>query len=91
MIKRTVRKEYLKRRMDIPEDELQQLTTAIASGFRKIKLPPVHNLLSYHPLVSRHEFDVSICEEILKEQNLIFRVAWPKVHVDLIYMEAVLV
>lgn len=91
MIKRTVRKEYLKRRMDIPEDELQQLTTVIASGFRKIQLPPVNNLLSYNPLASRHEFDVSICEEILKEQNMMMRVAWPKIHVDLLDMEAVLV
>lgn len=91
MIKRTVRKEYLKRRMDIPEDELQQLTTVIASGFRKIKLPPINNLLSYNPLAGRHEFDVSICEEILKEQNMMMRVAWPKIHVDLLDMEAVLV
>lgn len=91
MIKRTVRKEFLQRRMAIPEDELQQLTALIASGFRKIKLPPVNNLLSYNPLASRREFDVSICEEILKEQNLIIRVAWPKIHVDLLDMEAVLV
>jgi 5-formyltetrahydrofolate cyclo-ligase len=91
MIKRTVRKEYLKRRMDIPEEELQQLTTLIASGFRKIKLPPVNNLLSYNPLASRHEFDVNICEEIVKEQNMMMRVAWPKIHVDLLDMEAVLV
>jgi 5-formyltetrahydrofolate cyclo-ligase len=91
MIKRTVRKEYLKLRMDIPEDELKQLTASIASGFRKIKLPPVNNLLSYNPLTSRNEFDVSVCENILKEQNMIMQVAWPKIHVDLHDMEAVLV
>jgi 5-formyltetrahydrofolate cyclo-ligase len=91
MIKRTVRKEFLQRRMDIPADELKQLTALIASGFRKIKLPPVNNLLSYNPLVSRNEFDVSVCEEMLKEQNLIIRVAWPKIHVDVHDMEAVLV
>jgi 5-formyltetrahydrofolate cyclo-ligase len=91
MIKSTVRKEFLQRRMNLQEEDLQQQTALIASSFPKIKLPPVNYLLSYNPLASRHEFDVSVCEDILKEQNLIMRVAWPKIHVDLLEMEAVLV
>lgn len=91
MIKSTVRKEFLKRRMSIPEEELQQHTALIASGFRKIDLPPVNYLFSYNPLANRHEFDVSVCEDILQEQNIMMRVAWPKIHVDLLDMEAVLV
>jgi len=91
MIKNTVRKEFLQRRMNLLEDELQQQTALIASNFKKLALPPVNYLLSYHPMVSRHEFNVSVCEEILKEQNLIIRVGWPKIHVDLLDMEAVLV
>ncbi|MBO9203646.1 MULTISPECIES: 5-formyltetrahydrofolate cyclo-ligase [Niastella] len=91
MIKNTVRKEFLQRRMNLLEEELKQQTALIASNFRKLVLPPVNYLLSYHPMISRHEFDVSVCEEILKEQNLIMRVGWPKVHVDLLDMEAVLV
>ena len=78
MIKSTVRKEFLQRRMNLPEEDLQQQTRLIASGFRTIKLPPVNYLMSYNPLASRHEFDVSICEDILKEQNMMLRVAWPK-------------
>ncbi|WP_207510711.1 5-formyltetrahydrofolate cyclo-ligase [Longitalea luteola] len=89
MIKNTVRKEFLQRRMNMPEEELQQQTALIAANFRKLTLPPVNFLLSYYPLASRHEFDVSICEDILKEQNLLLRVAWPKVHIDLHDMEAV--
>src|SRR4051812_7126928 len=91
MIKNTVRKEFLQRRMNLPEDELQQQTALIASNFKKLVLPPVNYLLSYHPLVSRHEFNVSVCEEILQEQNLIMRIGWPKIHVDQLDMEAVLV
>ena len=91
MIKNTVRKEFLQRRMSLLEDELQQQTALITSNFRKLELPPVNYLLSYHPLISRKEFDVSVCEEILKEQNLILRIGWPKIHVDLLDMEAVLV
>src|SRR4051812_35201563 len=91
MIKNTVRKEFLKRRMNIPEDELQQQTALIVANFRTLQLPPINYLMSYNPLASRHEFDVSLCEDILKERNRIMRVAWPKIHVDLPDMEAVLV
>jgi len=91
MIKNTVRKEFLQRRMNLPDNEWQQKTALIASNFRKLTLPPVNYLLSYHPLINRHEFDVAVCEEMLKEQNLMMRVGWPKIHVDLPDMEAVLV
>lgn len=89
MIKNTVRKEFLQRRMNIQEAELQQQTALIAANFRKLTLSPVNYLMSYNPLASRHEFDVSVCEDILKEQNLLLRVAWPKIHIDLHDMEAV--
>ena len=91
MIKNTVRKEFLQRRMNILEEDLQQQTALIASSFRKMIFPPVNYLLSYNPLASRHEFNVSICEDIVKEQNLIMHIAWPKIHVDMLDMEAVLV
>lgn len=91
MIKNTVRKEFLQRRMNIQEEELKERTESITSGFRKLALPTVNYALSYNPLLNRREFDVSLCEDILKEQNLIMRVAWPKIHVDLLDMEAVLV
>ena len=91
MIKNTVRKEFLKRRMNISEEELKEQTALIAANFRKLNLPPVNYLMSYNPLASRHEFDVSLCEDMLKERNMIMRVTWPKIHLDLLDMEAVLV
>jgi 5-formyltetrahydrofolate cyclo-ligase len=91
MIKNTVRKEFLQRRLSISKEDLQQKTVSIAANFRKLVLPPITYVLSYNPMLNRHEFDVSVCEDILKEQNLIMRVAWPKIHVDLLDMEAVLV
>src|SRR5687768_161554 len=91
MIKSTVRKEFLERRMNIPEEDLQQQTVLIAFNFRKIILPPVRYLLSYNALASRREFEVSVCEEVLKEQNAVMRIAWPKIHVDMLDMEAGLV
>lgn len=91
MIKNTVRKEFLQRRMDLPDEDWQQQTTLIASNFRKLILPSVNYLLSYNPLASRHEFDVSICEEILNERNPIMRIAWPRIHVGMLEMDAGLV
>jgi 5-formyltetrahydrofolate cyclo-ligase len=91
MIKNTVRKEFLQRRMDILEEELQQQTALMGFQFRKLALPPVKYLLSYYPVVSRREFDVSVCEDILKERNPMMRVTWPKIHVDTLDMEAGLV
>ena len=91
MIKSTVRKEFLQRRMDIVEEELQQQTALIAFNFKKLLLPPARYLLSYHPVASRREFDVSVCEDILKQQNPSLSVAWPRIHVDMLDMEAGLV
>jgi 5-formyltetrahydrofolate cyclo-ligase len=91
MIKSTVRKEFLQRRMDILEEELQQQTALIAFHFRQLVLPPVKYLLSYYPVGTRREFDVSVCEELLKERNPLMRVTWPRIHVDMLDMEAGLV
>jgi 5-formyltetrahydrofolate cyclo-ligase len=91
MIKSTVRKEFLQRRMDIVEEELQQQTALIAFNFKKLALPAVWYLLSYNPVVSRREFDVSVCEDIVKQQFPAVHTAWPRIHVDLLDMEAGLV
>jgi 5-formyltetrahydrofolate cyclo-ligase len=88
MIKNTVRKEFLQRRMDILEEELQQQSALIGFNFKKLALTPVRYLLSYYPILSRREFDVSVCEDLLKAQNPVMRVAWPKIHVDSLDMEA---
>ena len=88
MIKSTVRKEFLQRRMDILEEDLHQQTALIAFNFKKLVLPPVKYVLSYNPVVSRREFDASVCEDILRQQNPMMRVAWPKIHVDMLDMEA---
>ena len=91
MIKNTVRQEFLQRRMDILEEDLHQQTALIGFNFKKLTLPPVKYLLSYNPVTSRREFDVSVCEDILKHQYPTLRIAWPKIHVDMLDMEAGLV
>lgn len=91
MIKNTVRKEYLQRRMEMQEEELQQQIALMAFNFRKLVLPPVKYLLSYFPLANRREFDITVCEDILKQQNPALQVAWPRLEVHTSDMEACLV
>lgn len=91
MIKKTVRKDYLQRRMDIPEEDLQQQTALMAFNFKKLTFPPVNYLLSYSPLQSRREFDVSVCEDQLKQKNPSLQTAWPRIEEQSHDMEACLV
>lgn len=90
MIKKTVRKEYLQRRMDIPEEDLQQQTALMAFNFRKLSFPPVKYLMSYSPLLTTREFDVSVCEDMLKQQNPSMQTAWPRISEHASEMEACL-
>ena len=78
-MKKTVRKDYLQRRMDIPEEDLQQQTALMAFNFKKLSFPPVKYLMSYSPLPARREFDVSVCEDMLKGQNPSMQTAWPRI------------
>ena len=91
MIKKTVRKEFLQRRMDIPEEDLHQQIALMAFNFRKLKFPPIRYLLSYSPLLTRREFDVSVCEDMLKQQNPSMQTAWPRIEEHSAEMEATLV
>lgn len=90
MIKKNVRKDYLQRRMDIPEEDLQQQTALMAFNFRKLTFPPVKFLMSYSPLLIRREFDVSVCEDMLKLQNPSLQIAWPRIDEQTCDMDAVL-
>lgn len=91
MIKSTVRKEYLQRRLDLQEEELQQQIALMAFNFQKLQLPAVKYLLSYFPLSKRREFDIPVCEDILRKQNPSMQVAWPRIEVTNSDMEACLV
>lgn len=91
MIKKTVRRDYLQRRMDIPEEDLQQQTALMAFNFKKLAFPPIKYLMSYSPLQARREFDVSVCEDMLRQQNPSLQTAWPRIEEHSAEMEACLV
>lgn len=89
MIKTTVRKEYLQRRLNIFEEEFQQQTVLIGFNFKKLKIPAVDFLLSYSPIIERHEFDVSVCEDMLQQQFPLLKTAWPRIEPATQQMDAV--
>lgn len=91
MIKKTVRKDYLQRRLDIPEEDFQQQTALMAFNFKKLTFPPVKYLMSYSPLPANHEFDVSVCEDMLKQQNPSMQTTWPRIEEHSTSMEATVV
>ncbi|WP_315816050.1 5-formyltetrahydrofolate cyclo-ligase [Paraflavitalea speifideaquila] len=74
--------------MDIPEEDLQQQTALMAFNFRKLSFPSIKYLLSYSPLLTRREFDVSVCEDMLKQQNPSMQTAWPRIEENAADMEA---
>lgn len=88
MLKKEIRKQFLEKRVQLSEEEFQDKSASIVNNFRNLDLPVVNFLLSYAPLMSRKEFDVSECGQIIREKNPSVKVAWPKADIDMNSMEA---
>jgi 5-formyltetrahydrofolate cyclo-ligase len=78
MIKKIVRKEYLRKRLQLSKEDLAERTFMIVNNFMKIKLPSLQFLLSYSPMKRHNEFDITLCECIVKEKFPAAVIAWPK-------------
>lgn len=89
MLKVNIRKDYLEKRKQLSTAELQEKTALITEKFDKLNLPAKHQLLSYYPLNSQNEFDVVIPETMLKKKSPGISIAWPKLGIDEITMEAI--
>lgn len=91
MLKVNTRHEYLTKRLQLSHDELQDKTVLMAYQFSLLKMSPLYFLFSYYPLLSRNEFDVSVCEQAMRQKFPDIKVAWPKTDIDMSSMEAYLV
>jgi 5-formyltetrahydrofolate cyclo-ligase len=91
MLKQTIRQEYLNKRLQLDDAELQDKTVLIAYQFSLFETPPINYLFSYYPLVSKKEFDISVCEQALEQRYPGIRIAWPKTDLDMSSMEAYIV
>ncbi|MET0300517.1 MAG: 5-formyltetrahydrofolate cyclo-ligase [Flavitalea sp.] len=88
MVKSLVRSEYLQKRLDLSTEVIAAYTASIKSRFESMELPQIEVLLSYYPLVSRKEFDVAVCDQVVLERSSRSKVAWPKTEFDSSTMEA---
>ena len=91
MTKKEIRKIELEKRIQLSPEELQNKTVLILDQFKNIVPPSIQYLFSYYPLRERKEFDVSLCEKLVKELQPSVQVAWPKIAVTDSGMEAHLI
>ena len=91
MNKKEIRKIELEKRIQLSPQELQDKTALILDRFKSLLQPSIQYLLSYYPLKERNEFDVSFCEKRIKEINPLVQIAWPKIALSNVGMEAHLI
>jgi 5-formyltetrahydrofolate cyclo-ligase len=90
MVKKDIRKIFIDARNDLSHADIKNMSQNIVSNFQTIALQGAQVLLSYYPIPSRNEFDVSACEKLLALENENLLIAWPRLSEDL-SMHAVLV
>lgn len=88
MVKTALRREYLQKRLSLDEDSLISSTRSIKEIFQQLRLPPVGVFLSYYPILSRNEFDVSVCDQVVLDRYPRAKIAWPKTDPEIATMEA---
>lgn len=91
MKKKDIRKIELEKRIQLSPVELQNKTASILVQYNQLTLPSIQYLLSYYPLRERNEFDVSLCENLMKEKNPSINIAWPKIVFNTSGMDAHLI
>jgi len=91
MTKKEIRKIELEKRAQLLPKELQDKTALMVNQFYTLTFSTVQYLLSYYPLKEQKEFDVSVCEQGLKQKNPSVKVAWPKILFNTVNMEAQLI
>ncbi len=91
MTKKEIRKIELGKRIQLSPQELQDKTMLIVNQFKGIVKSSTKYLLSYYPLRERNEFDVSICEKIVKETSPSTQIAWPRIALHSTGMDAHLI
>lgn len=91
MTKKEIRKIELEKRIQLSVGELKDKSALISDQFNNFIQLSVQYLLSYYPLKERNEFDVSICEKIIKDKSPSVKVAWPKIASNTAGMDAYLI
>ncbi|MBA4168182.1 MAG: 5-formyltetrahydrofolate cyclo-ligase [Chitinophagaceae bacterium] len=91
MNKNGIRKIYSEKRKKLSGEAIQQMTGDIVKHFSEIGLQHIRAVLSYSPIESRREFNISFCEKILQDHHPAISIAHPRIIQDSNFMEAVVV
>lgn len=91
MLKQKIRQDTLSKRLALSQDELREKSVLMAYQFNLLDTSVIKYLFSYYPLVSKKEFDVSVCEQSLIQRFPGIRISWPKTDIDMSSMEAYVV
>lgn len=87
MLKKALRDTYLKKRLELNPQAFAEATSVIVNHFESLQLQNVKKVLSYYPILSRNEFDVSHCTEILVRNNPLVQIGWPRIDAEKNTME----
>lgn len=88
MMKKSLRGDYLQKRMQLSEEEWNDLSIKMVENFKTIQLPPIEYLLSYYPLLDRKEFDISLCDQLIQNKHSSVKIGWPRIESDMQNMES---
>lgn len=91
MLKRAIRSSYLEKRMQLTKEVLEEYSSRIVTFFRDCRLPNAEHLLSYSPLITRKEFNITSFDSIIRSKTRDLKVAWPRIDIARQSMEAHLV
>ena len=89
MLKKAIREVYLKKRLLIDDDQMNENTSRILTNFSSLQLPEVKHLLSYYPISERKEFNVSEAAEMVRNRFPEVKISWPRIDATNKTMEAV--
>lgn len=91
MLKKAIRDVYLKKRLQIDDQEMAEKTAAILAHFSSLPLNNIKHLLSYYPIAERKEFNVLEAADLVTGKFPEVKISWPRIDVTNKTMEAILV
>ena len=90
MLKQQARKAFIDLRRSLSGEDYITMNQQMLDLFRTVSLQGIQHLLSYYPIPERKEFDTIACEQLLKLDNGLLRIYWPRISLDGYEMQPVL-
>lgn len=79
MTKKELRNKYQELRHGLEPERMLGMSYDILSQFRHFDMPSIKFLLTYSPLISKKEFEVSYCTSYLIDKDPNIKLLWPRI------------